>query len=547
MGFILFGWYSFCTLNQLKVNGPIYNEIVRGKDLIADILPPPDYIIESYLTAFELRENIQNPAITAQLEAYLINKLKKEYFDRHEYWVADSIYLVNARDIRKTMCEESYLPADNFYKTIISAYLPAIKNNDLKTANDLLNGPLKNYYTEHRKSIDAVVSMTTERNAHIEKNAASIISSRSIQLIFLLFTSMVIGIGIFSIVLFQTMSSLKLITQRMQDIAEGEGDLTKRLDAKSTDELGQMANHFNAFVDKIQHIVQQIGRNSDTVASAASELSATSCQIATTADTMTTNTTNVASSTEQATSTIGSISSAAIEMANSATSISTAIKEMSTSLNEVSRNCQKELKIVAEAHTHTLNSKEVMDKLGVAAKSIANVVDLINDIADQTNLLALNATIEAATAGDAGKGFAVVATEVKQLAQQTAKATFEIAHQVEEMQSNTVSAITAINEVSRVIGEVNSISQTIVSAVEQQSATVDEISHNVADLSFGVKEVSKNVSTSANGLSEIAKTVGDVSTSVSHTAHGITQITSNAEDLSKLSENLKKLLSQFKY
>ncbi len=120
-----------------------------------------------------------------------------------------------------------------------------------------------------------------------------------------------------------------------------------------------------------------------------------------------------------------------------------------------------------------------MDKLGAAAKSIGKVVEVINDIADQTNLLALNATIEVASAGEAGKRFAVVANEVKELAKQTAQATQEIQKQVEDMQTNTESAIKAIDSVSKVIEEVNEISQTIVSAVEEQSATVNEISRNV--------------------------------------------------------------------
>ncbi|MDG5816353.1 methyl-accepting chemotaxis protein [Chitinispirillales bacterium ANBcel5] len=335
-------------------------------------------------------------------------------------------------------------------------------------------------------------------------------------------------------------------TLMLKDISEGEGDLTKRLDVDSKDEIGEMALFFNRFVEKLQSIISTVTNNADTVASSATELSTVSTQIASNAEEMSTQVSSVASSTEQATTNINSISSAAEEMSASANSVATSIEEMSASLNEVSSSCEKELKIAAEANTHAKNSKEVMDKLGVAAKSIGKVVEVINDIADQTNLLALNATIEAASAGDAGKGFAVVANEVKELAKQTASATKEIEKQIDEMQSNTESAVNAIGSVSEVIEQVNTISQTIVSAVEEQSATVNDIVQSITGVSTGSQEVSKNVTESATGLSEISSTITDVNGAVGDTAKGIVQVKSSSEELAKLSENLKSLLGQFK-
>lgn len=324
------------------------------------------------------------------------------------------------------------------------------------------------------------------------------------------------------------------------------GDLTGRITILCNDEVGLMAKRFNQFADKLHNMISSISGNAETVASSATSLSATSSQISSNANTMSEKAGTVAVTTEQATTNINTISAAAEEMSNSTNSVATAIEEMSASLNEVSASCHKELKIAAEANENARKSKEVINKLGSTAKSIGKIVDVINAIADQTNLLALNATIEAASVGEAGRGFAVVAHEVKELAQQTAKATEEISKQVEDIQFNTESAVHAIEEVTLVIESVNQISQTIVSAVEEQSATISEISKNISGVSSASQEVAMNVSESANGLSQVAKAITGVNEAVTDTANGITLVRSSAVELSGLSENLKRLIGQFK-
>lgn len=364
----------------------------------------------------------------------------------------------------------------------------------------------------------------------------------------------VIILGIFLIILGYSLAVLisktyiigpiRLVKDLLMDLAKG--DLTKRLTLDTKDEIGDMVQFLNHFVENLNKNVRNISDNADTVASAATELSAVSTQIATNAEEMSAQTATVASASEQATTNVDTISATAEEMSSSASSVAVAIEQMSASLNEVARNCQQELKISGDASNYARMGKDKMDRLGIAAKSIGKVIDVINDIADQTNLLALNATIEAASAGEAGKGFAVVASEVKELAKQTAGATEEIEKQIEEMQANTISAVEAIELVAKVIEEVNLISQTIVSAIEEQSATVNEISKDISYVNTGAQEVSRNVSESAKGLSEVSSNISGVNNAVSDTSRGILQVKTSADELAHLSENLKKLVRQFK-
>ncbi len=202
--------------------------------------------------------------------------------------------------------------------------------------------------------------------------------------------------------------------------------------------------------------------------------------------------------------------------------------------------------IVTEATAHARDSKEVMARLNTAAQSIGKIIDVINDIADQTNLLALNTTIEAASAGEVGKGFAVVASEIKELAKQTTDATQEIQKKIEEMQTNTSTAVNSIEKVSKSIENVNILSQTIVSAVEEQNATITEIAKNVSTAGSSTQEIATNVAESAKGLSEISNTISKVGEGITDTSKGVYQITSSANDLSELSNNLKGLIERFK-
>ena len=213
---------------------------------------------------------------------------------------------------------------------------------------------------------------------------------------------------------------------------------------------------------------------------------------------------------EQSTQQASVVASAAQEASVNVQTVAVASEELAASITEISRQVTQSTQIAGTAVVEVETTNEKIQGLAAAANKIGEVVAMITDIADQTNLLALNATIEAARAGDAGKGFAVVASEVKNLANQTAKATEEISTQISGVQGATQEAVTAIRSIGGTINELNEISSAIAAAVEEQGAATQEIARNVEQAAKGTADVTSNI----EGVRQAAGETGTASTSV---------------------------------
>ena len=524
------------ALSEVKVGGPLYNKLKLGNDLIADILPPPEYVIESYL---EATLALNNPAELANRRERL-KQLKKEYDERHEFWVKADL----EPGVKAKFVVDSHREVQRFWNAIEQAFLPSLAKADAAAAAKAYS-EISAAYLAHRALIDEIVKKTTDHNAAIETAATQRVGTFNVilwgisGLVFLIIGGGLVGVGV------GVIRPMTRMTGVMARLAGGGLDI-EIPSLKRTDEVGAIARAVQVFRENALRVQameseqaglklkaeeerklamsqvadgfeQAIGKIIEAVSSASSEIELAAGSLTRTAETSHKHTAEAASASDRSSANAQSAAAASEQMASSVTEIGRQVKQSEDITHAAVRQAEQTNERIAE--------------LSQAAGRIGEVVKLIAAVAEQTNLLALNATIEAARAGEAGRGFAVVASEVKALAAQTAKATEEISAQITQMQSATEQSVSAIKAIGGTIGQISEISTAIAAAVEQQGTATQEIARNVQQ--------------AAEGAIEVGGCLADVSRGSADTQAAAEQVHGSARSLSQEGHSLKLEVGKF--
>ncbi|MBV6322167.1 methyl-accepting chemotaxis protein [Duganella violaceipulchra] len=455
-GMAVYGLWSFKTLDELKVSGPLYQRIMQDKDLIADVLPPPVYILESYLVSFQLMaavDGAERDALLARLEA-----LKRGYDSRRGYWQAQQL----DGEVAEALLKQADAPAQRLYTIAFTQLAPAVQAQDHAAATAAMQR-MKQAYGQHLAAITRVVRLSSERAAASEAESATRIASATLLMLAILALSIVAGTVAAVLIVRSITGPLRDAVRVAQVVASG--DLASHIATGHDDEPGQLLLALERMNDSLRATVGRVRSGTETISVAAREIAAGNLDLSARTEAQASSLEQTAAVMEQLTATVRQNADHA-QHANQLARSAAAVAQQGGQAVE---------RVVA-----------TMTAIKHSSHQMADIVGVIDGIAFQTNILALNAAVEAARAGDQGRGFAVVATEVRNLAQRSSGAAREIKSLIAE-------AVTRIDGGGALADEAGATMHKIVASVRQVTDIMGQIASASSEQSVGIEQVNQSV------------------------------------------------------
>ena len=420
------------------------------------------------------------------------------------------------------------------YESGFKNVLELIRKGEVKTTTEA-NTAIGKYKEATHKAETQIVQLAEEIDKQMElgiKEAGRLEKKILSTIVTISVIAVILAILLSWLIMGAILKPLSHMLALVTDVAQGEGDLTKRLDASAKDELAEISRMFNFFIEKLHGIISNVSSTTSQVATAANQLQATAEQIATGAE----------------------------EVAAQSGTVATAGEEMSATSGDIAQNCQlasegsrmasdaavsgakvvdETISVMNNIAERVKNSARAVESLGSRSDQIGQIVGTIEDIADQTNLLALNAAIEAARAGEQGRGFAVVADEVRALAERTTRATREIGEMIKSIQQETKSAVIAMEEGVVEVGKGSDKAASSGRALENILDQINSVTSQIHQVATAAEEQTATTSEISNNMHQITEVV-------TQTARGAHESATAATQLSQISNDLKHIVGQFK-
>lgn len=523
-GFMLLLSFSAYTSSKTAVNGPIYGQIIQGKDLIADILPPPEYIIESYLVTFQAYDAKDPSAVKEHLKS--LQRLRKEFEERQAYWTKE----LKEGEVKTLMIGDAAKAAREFFNSAEKEFFPALERGDSAAAGSVLHKSLTPQYNAHRSVIDKIVALTNTSNENIEKKTVTLLKTYNWVMIAMVVAVLLVSTLISLFVIRSVHSTLSTCADITNRIAEGDLSVDIKVEGRGSirlllESISTMAAHLREIVGQVSATTHNLSSEADRLQSASHQIAQESSQIAVKARGFTSSIGELAATSNDISincRSVASSSASATELASSSTAI---VQETINGMQSIAN--------------HVKETSDIIDSLGVRSEQIGQIIETISDIADQTNLLALNAAIEAARAGEQGRGFAVVADEVRALAERTTRATREITGMIGNIQKETSQAVNCMEEGVKEVEVGNNASI-------RSGQVLNSIRDEVSEVTIKIDHIATAAEQQTSATAEINQHIGQISESIRGTAQEAHAVEESAAQISSMTVQLKQLIGKFK-